>query len=137
MTYGIPYKGSKNNLADSILKVLPSGPRFVDLFGGGGAMTHAAYISGKYSHVHYNELDYRVYKLFLFACGQYTKEDIIRAKIPITKKNGLPQYCTIQTFKVFMSYVYFLLVTILNRGLNGMRTTVGELELIEYLVCQK
>lgn len=33
--YGLPYMGSKDKIADSLMKVLPDGKRFVDLFGGG------------------------------------------------------------------------------------------------------
>ena len=49
--YGIPYMGSKDKIADDILSVLPGGKRFVDLFGGGFAMSHAALLSGKYEQV--------------------------------------------------------------------------------------
>lgn len=48
MTYGAPYQGSKNRIAKDIIELLPSGHRFVDLFAGGCAMTHAALASGKY-----------------------------------------------------------------------------------------
>lgn len=48
MTYGAPYLGSKNKIANDIIELLPSGHRFVDLFAGGCAMTHAALASGKY-----------------------------------------------------------------------------------------
>ena len=48
MTYGAPYLVSKNRIAKDIIEVLPSGHRFVDLFAGGCAMTHAALASGKY-----------------------------------------------------------------------------------------
>lgn len=54
--YGIPYQGSKSGIADSIIAKLPSGKRFVDLFGGGFAMSHCALLSGKYESVLYNEL---------------------------------------------------------------------------------
>ena len=47
-TYGVPYQGSKNRIAKDIIELLPSGHRFVDLFAGGCAMTHAALTSGKY-----------------------------------------------------------------------------------------
>lgn len=36
MTYGLPYMGSKNTIAEDIINFLPSSKRFVDLFGGGG-----------------------------------------------------------------------------------------------------
>ena len=38
--YGVPYQGNKSRIADRIISVLPSGNRLVDLFGGGGAITH-------------------------------------------------------------------------------------------------
>lgn len=55
--YGIPYQGSKSAIAESIIEFLPSGKRFVDLFGGGGAMSHCAALSGKFDSVYYNELN--------------------------------------------------------------------------------
>ena len=55
--YGIPYQGSKSAIAESIIEFLPSGKRFVDLFGGGAAMSHCAALSGKYDSVYYNELN--------------------------------------------------------------------------------
>ena len=42
MTYGVPYQGSKQRIAPDIVRMLPSGDVFVDLFAGGCAMTHAA-----------------------------------------------------------------------------------------------
>lgn len=55
--YGIPYQGSKSGIADSIITFLPRGKRFVDLFGGGFAMSECAMRSGKYESVYYNELN--------------------------------------------------------------------------------
>ena len=55
--YGIPYQGSKSSIADSIITFLPKGERFVDLFGGGFAMTDCAMRSGKYESFLYNELN--------------------------------------------------------------------------------
>lgn len=55
--YGIPYQGSKNSIAEELIRKLPSGNRFVDLFGGGFAMSHVALISGKYNAVLYSELN--------------------------------------------------------------------------------
>lgn len=55
--YGIPYQGSKSGIADSLITFLPSGKRFVDLFGGGAAMSECAIKSGKYKSVYYNELN--------------------------------------------------------------------------------
>ena len=53
--YGIPYQGSKAQIADDIIDNLPSGKRFVDLFGGGFAMSHCALLSKKYKTVYYND----------------------------------------------------------------------------------
>lgn len=55
--YGLPYKGSKNAIAEEIIDFLPSGNRLVDLFGGGGAISHCASLSGKWNRVYYNELN--------------------------------------------------------------------------------
>lgn len=57
MGYGLPYMGSKSAFADKIIAVLPAGERFIDLFGGGGAMAHAAVLSGKYAKVVYSDAD--------------------------------------------------------------------------------
>lgn len=42
MSFGLPYKGSKNIYAKLICQALPSGQRFVDLFAGGCAITDCA-----------------------------------------------------------------------------------------------
>jgi len=55
--YGMPYMGNKSTIAEKIIELLPSGKRFVDLFGGGGAMSHCASQSGKYESVFYNEIN--------------------------------------------------------------------------------
>lgn len=57
MNYGLPYMGSKNSIAEKIIAFLPRGKRFVDLFGGGFAMSHCALLSGKYESVFYNEIN--------------------------------------------------------------------------------
>ena len=88
MNYGIPYKGSKNKIAKNIIEQLPSAKHFYDLFGGGGAMTHCALLSGKYKYVHYNEFNPLVFKAFKMAInGEFkdetrwiSKEDFERLK---------------------------------------------------------
>jgi len=55
--YGMPYMGSKGKIADWVIAELPSGKRLVDLFGGGGAISHCAKLSGKWDTVLYNELN--------------------------------------------------------------------------------
>lgn len=55
--YGMPYMGSKSAIAEKIIKLLPAAPVIYDLFGGGGAITHCAILSGKYKRVVYNDLN--------------------------------------------------------------------------------
>lgn len=73
--YGIPYKGSKNRIAEDIIDFLPSGNTLVDLFGGGGAITDCASKSGKWEKIIYNELDVLPYTCFLKALrGEFDNE---------------------------------------------------------------
>lgn len=59
---GAGYMGSKNKIALQLIDKLPPADVFVDAFGGGGAMTCAAAISGKYKKIIYNELNKMVYE---------------------------------------------------------------------------
>lgn len=61
--YGISYMGSKNTIAEDIINVLPPAEYFVDLFGGGCAITHCAMLSGKYKKFILNDIN-DVPKLF-------------------------------------------------------------------------
>ena len=36
MTYGLPYMGSKNKIAEDIISLFPAAENFYDLFAGGG-----------------------------------------------------------------------------------------------------
>ena len=51
MKYGLPYKGSKNSIAQKIVDALPSGESFCDACCGGGAILMASALSGKYARV--------------------------------------------------------------------------------------
>ena len=74
--YGMPYKGSKDKIAEKIISVLPDADCFVDLFGGGGAISHCAAMSGKYKKVIYNEFEPLVYKGFKMAVnGEFSNEN--------------------------------------------------------------
>lgn len=75
MRYGIPYVGSKNKIAEKIIDKLPPAKHFYDLFGGGGAITHCALLSGKYEFVHYNELNPLVFKAFKMAINGEFKDE--------------------------------------------------------------
>lgn len=56
MSYGTPYRGSKNTIAKRIIDLLPRADTFVDLFAGGCAMTHCAMESGKYRNFIANDI---------------------------------------------------------------------------------
>ena len=75
MKFGMPYMGSKNSIAAWIVNQLPPAKHFYDVFGGGGAITHAAVLSGKYRHVHYNELNPLVCKGFEMAINGGFKDE--------------------------------------------------------------
>ena len=69
----MPYKGSKNAIAEWVVDNLPKADCFVDLFCGGCAVTHRALLSGKYKRFIANDIDGRLPKLFLdSAHGKYT-----------------------------------------------------------------
>ena len=73
MRYGVPYKGSKNQIAEWITMSLPRAEYFVDLFCGGCAVTHAALLSRKWKRFIINDIDGRMPKFFLDAVyGKYT-----------------------------------------------------------------
>ena len=73
MRYGLPYKGSKNAIAEWIVNELPPNRYFVDLFFGGGAVTHVAMLSKKWDRFIINDIDGRLPQLFVdCAHGKYT-----------------------------------------------------------------
>lgn len=88
MKYGLPYKGSKNKLAERIVRLLPKRTHLVDLFCGGCAVSHAALLMGKYEHIHINDINWMCPTLFIDALqGKYnnetrwiTREDFFRLK---------------------------------------------------------
>lgn len=89
--------GSKSKIAEDILAILPRGKRFVDLFGGGFAMTHCAMLSGKYEEFYYNELNPLVVDMIKKAIsGEYKNERrwIDRETFfNLKEKDGYIKYC--------------------------------------------
>lgn len=74
-SYGVCYVGSKNKICKWLTDLLPAGERFIDLFGGGGAATHAAVLSGKYKEVVYSDINPFIVKLLQKAVnGDYDYE---------------------------------------------------------------
>lgn len=61
--YGLPYQGGKSKLADWIIDLFPKATHFYDLCAGGCSVTHAALLSGKFEHVHANDIT-DIVKLF-------------------------------------------------------------------------
>lgn len=73
--YGVPYQGNKSRIADIIVSLLPQGDRLVDLFGGGGAITHCALLSNKWNRYLYNDINPAITGLFMDAVhGKYHDE---------------------------------------------------------------
>ena len=73
--YGFPYKGSKNRLAEKIVKLFPDAENFYDLFCGGCAITHRALIENRWKNYVINDIDSRCAKLFLDAInGKFKNE---------------------------------------------------------------
>ncbi len=75
MRYGLPYKGSKNFIAEWVVSHLPNATHFYDLFAGGCAITHAAALSGKFKCIHSNDIQGQYPELFMRAIrGDYKDE---------------------------------------------------------------
>jgi len=70
ISYGLPYLGSKSKIAEEIINILPTAKYFVDLFGGGGALSHCASykFSDKYEKIIYNEMNTDVFNIFKDFC---------------------------------------------------------------------
>lgn len=76
MKYGLPYKGSKNLLAERILSFMPNAEHFFDLFCGGCAVSHAAMATRKFQHIHINDKNPMLPQLFLDALdGKFKNEN--------------------------------------------------------------
>lgn len=57
MNLGLPYKGSKNTIAEDIVKCLPRGKKLLDACCGGGAVLMAAAMSNRWEKVVGNDLN--------------------------------------------------------------------------------
>jgi len=88
MFYGVPYKGSKNFIAEKIVNVIPSAENFYDLFAGGCSITHCAALFGKWENFVCNDLSDVGIRLFRDAvAGKFkdekrwiSREDFFRLK---------------------------------------------------------
>lgn len=74
MNYGVPYKGSKNKIAEWVCEQFPKADNFYDLFAGGCAITHGALLSQKFQNFYVNDL-WTAPQLFLDAInGKFKNE---------------------------------------------------------------
>lgn len=74
MNYGLPYTGSKNKLAEKIIEHFPEADTLVDVFFGGGAITHCAIVNNKFKN--YIANDIRTTPQFFKECieGKYSND---------------------------------------------------------------
>ena len=75
MNYGLPYKGSKNKIAEWIVSHFSKAENFYDLFAGGCSVTHAALLSGKFNNIYANDLFGEYPRLFLSAINGKFKDE--------------------------------------------------------------
>lgn len=73
--YGVPYKGSKNQIAEWVCSHFPVATNFYDLFCGGCSITHAAMLKSDFQCFFINDIDGRASRLFLDSInGQLSAE---------------------------------------------------------------
>ena len=67
--------GSKSKIVKHIVPLFPSADNFVDLFAGGGVVTHYAMTTNKYKHFVFNDINSLMPKAFEMALnGEFEKE---------------------------------------------------------------
>lgn len=68
--------GSKSKIAKHIVSLFPNSDNFVDLFAGGGAVTHYAITTNKYKHFVFNDINPLMPKAFEMALnGEFENEN--------------------------------------------------------------
>ena len=101
--FGIPYMGSKSKLALDLIGVMPTGRRFVDLFGGGFAMSHCAYLSGRFEEVYYNDINPLLVPLIQDAIDGKYSYDVFKPKF-ITREEFFEKKDTCGYVKYLWSF---------------------------------
>lgn len=71
MRYGLPYQGSKSRIAEWVVEHLPAAPVLVDIMCGGGAVSHAAVLAGKWDRVVLNDVNGMADVFVKAARGEY------------------------------------------------------------------
>ena len=109
MNYDIPYKGSKNKLAERLINLFPKADNFYDLFCGGCAVAHAALLSHKYKTVHINDIEPKVVDLFIRAIrGAFKNETrwISHEEFDRLKSSDYLVACLFSFGNDFLTYLY-------------------------------
>ena len=109
MKYGMPYKGSKNKLAERLINLFPKADNFYDLFCGGCAVAHAALLSHKYKTVHINDIEPKVVDLFIRAIrGEFKNETrwISHEEFDRLKSSDYLVACLFSFGNNFRTYLY-------------------------------
>lgn len=101
--FGIPYMGSKSKLALDLIGAMPTGRRFVDLFGGGFAMSHCAYLSGRFEEVYYNDINPLLVPLIQDAIDGKYSYDVFKPKF-ITREEFFEKKDTCGYVKYLWSF---------------------------------
>ena len=105
----MPYKGSKNKLAERLINLFPKADNFYDLFCGGCAVAHAALLSHKYKTVHINDIEPKVVDLFIRATrGEFKNETrwISHEEFDRLKSSDYLVACLFSFGNDFCSYLY-------------------------------
>lgn len=101
--FGIPYMGSKSKLALDLIGAMPTGRRFVDLFGGGFAMSHCACLSGRFEEVYYNDINPLLVPLIQDAIDGKYSYDVFKPKF-ITREEFFEKKDTCGYVKYLWSF---------------------------------
>lgn len=95
--------GSKSKLALDLIGAMPTGRRFVDLFGGGFAMSHCAYLSGRFEEVYYNDINPLLVPLIQDAIDGKYSYDVFKPKF-ITREEFFEKKDTCGYVKYLWSF---------------------------------
>ena len=95
--YGLPYMGSKNQIAEWVVDKLPKATHFYDLFCGGCSITHCVITKNKYKYYHINDINPLIVNLFIDVINGKLKDEkrwISREDFFNLKgKDGYIKYC--------------------------------------------
>ena len=115
MIYGLPYKGSKNAIAERIVAALPAGEHFVDCCCGGGAILQAAAMSGKYKTVTGYDINKAIVGLIEATMINPGTIDYEKKVLPVTKEQFYESRDRNETLDDWLNRYIALLVLILAK----------------------